>query len=172
MTRESQRSGLSATAVDRARPREKPYKLSDRDGLYLLVKPSGARYWRMNFKFHQLQRTASFGRYPEVSLAEARQRLLEARRQPSRASIRSIRQSSTKWPPRSQRDTRSGRWQRSGWRRCGWKKNRPKDERTAHGFRAMAATLLNVMGTWNPDAVGRQLAHAEPNSVRRAYARG
>jgi len=81
MTRESQRSGLSATAVDRARPREKPYKLSDRDGLYLLVKPSGARYWRMNFKLHQLQRTASFGRYPEVSLAEARQRLLEARRQ-------------------------------------------------------------------------------------------
>lgn len=81
MTRESQRSDLSATAVDRARPREKPYKLSDRDGLYLLVKPSGARYWRMNFKLHQLQRTASFGRYPEVGLAEARQRLLEARRQ-------------------------------------------------------------------------------------------
>lgn len=76
----SPKSGLSATAVDRARPREKAYKLSDRDGLYLLVKPSGARYWRMNFKLHQLQRTASFGRYPEVTLAEARQLLLEARR--------------------------------------------------------------------------------------------
>ncbi|MFK4872662.1 tyrosine-type recombinase/integrase [Novosphingobium sp. ZW T3_23] len=77
---ESSKSGLSSTAVDRARPREKAYKLSDRDGLYLLVKPSGARYWRMNFKLHQLQRTASFGRYPEVTLAEARQLLLKARR--------------------------------------------------------------------------------------------
>ncbi|WP_235054358.1 Arm DNA-binding domain-containing protein, partial [Novosphingobium lindaniclasticum] len=91
-------SGLSATAVDRARPRENAYKLSDRDGLYLLVKPSGARYWRMNFKLHQLQRTASFGLYPEVILAEARQRLLEARRLPSRASTRSIRLSWTRSP--------------------------------------------------------------------------
>ncbi|MFT5331004.1 MAG: integrase [Parasphingorhabdus sp.] len=47
-----------------------------------------------------------------------------------------------------------------------------KEEMTAHGFRAMAATLLNEMGIWNPDAIERQLAHAESNSVRRAYARG
>src|SRR3546814_18355749 len=47
-----------------------------------------------------------------------------------------------------------------------------KDEMTAHGFRAMAATLLNEMGIWNPDAIERQLAHVEANSVRRAYTRG
>jgi len=47
-----------------------------------------------------------------------------------------------------------------------------KDEMTAHGFRAMAATLLNEMGIWNPDAIERQLAHMENNGVRRAYARG
>lgn len=46
------------------------------------------------------------------------------------------------------------------------------DEMTAHGFRAMAATLLNEMGRWNPDAIERQLAHQEVSSVRRAYARG
>jgi len=45
-------------------------------------------------------------------------------------------------------------------------------EMTAHGFRAMAATLLNEMGQWNPDAIERQLAHQEVSSVRRAYARG
>ena len=45
-------------------------------------------------------------------------------------------------------------------------------EMTAHGFRAMAATLLNEMGRWNPDAIERQLAHQEASSVRRAYARG
>jgi integrase len=47
-----------------------------------------------------------------------------------------------------------------------------QDEMTGHGFRAMAATLLNEMGLWNPDAIERQLAHADNNAVRRAYARG
>lgn len=42
------------------------------------------------------------------------------------------------------------------------------DEMTAHGFRSMAATRLNEMG-WNPDAIERQLAHAESNKVREAY---
>jgi integrase len=45
-------------------------------------------------------------------------------------------------------------------------------EMTAHGFRAMAATLLNEMGRWNPDAIERQLAHQDTSAVRRAYARG
>jgi integrase len=47
-----------------------------------------------------------------------------------------------------------------------------KEEMTAHGFRAMAATLLNEMGLWNADAIERQLAHMENNAVRRAYTRG
>ena len=44
-----------------------------------------------------------------------------------------------------------------------------KDEATAHGFRSTAAVRLNEMGRWNSDAIERQLAHQEPNSVRRAY---
>jgi integrase len=47
-----------------------------------------------------------------------------------------------------------------------------EDEMTAHGFRAMAATLLNEMGCWNADAIERQLAHMDSNQVRAAYARG
>jgi len=43
-----------------------------------------------------------------------------------------------------------------------------KNEMTGHGFRSMAATRLNEMG-WNPDAIERQLAHAESNKVRAAY---
>jgi integrase len=43
---------------------------------------------------------------------------------------------------------------------------------TAHGFRAMAATLLNEMGQWNPDAIEKQLAHLDSSAVRRAYTRG
>lgn len=43
---------------------------------------------------------------------------------------------------------------------------------TAHGFRAMAATLLNEMGIWNPDAIEKQLSHLDSSMVRRAYTRG
>lgn len=56
-------------------------KDSDRDGLYLFVKPTGTRYWRMNYRFRGQQRTISFGRWPEILLGEAREMLLEARRQ-------------------------------------------------------------------------------------------
>jgi integrase len=48
----------------------------------------------------------------------------------------------------------------------------PSDEMSAHGFRSMASTRLNEMGRWNPDAIERQLAHQEANTVRRAYTHG
>lgn len=47
-----------------------------------------------------------------------------------------------------------------------------QEEMTAHGFRAMAATLLNEMGIWNPNAIEKQLAHLDTSIVRRAYTRG
>jgi len=53
-------------------------------------------------------------------------------------------------------------------RRLGYSKH----EATAHGFRAMASTLLNESRLWSADAIERQLAHLEGNDVRRAYARG
>ena len=46
-----------------------------------------------------------------------------------------------------------------------------KDEMTAHGFRSAASSMLNECGIWNADAIERQLAHVDNDSVRRAYAR-
>ena len=46
------------------------------------------------------------------------------------------------------------------------------DEMTAHGFRAMASTLLNECGKWHPDAIERALAHGDTDKVRAAYHRG
>jgi integrase len=46
-----------------------------------------------------------------------------------------------------------------------------KDEMTGHGFRSAASSMLNESGLWNADAIERQLAHADSDSVRRAYAR-
>ena len=80
MSGKAQKSGLTAAWVKRARPKDKPYKLSDRDGLYLLIEPTGTRVWRMNYRLRGKQRTITFGRWPELLLGEARERLLEARR--------------------------------------------------------------------------------------------
>lgn len=46
------------------------------------------------------------------------------------------------------------------------------DEMTAHGFRAMASTLLNESGKWSPDAIERALAHKDKDTIRAAYHRG
>jgi integrase len=46
-----------------------------------------------------------------------------------------------------------------------------KDEMTAHGFRSAASSMLNECGMWHADAIERQLAHIDNDSVRRAYAR-
>lgn len=56
----------------------------------------------------------------------------------------------------------------AGLRRLGY----TTDEMTAHGFRAMASTLLNESGKWSPDAIERALAHSDSDSVRASYQRG
>ncbi len=63
---------LSVVAIKAAEIRGKAYKLSDRDGLYLLVTPSGGRYWRMNYRHYGKQKTLAFGVWPDTGLAEAR----------------------------------------------------------------------------------------------------
>lgn len=72
---------LSATKANAAKPRQKPYKLSDERGLYLLVHPGGGRYWRLKYRLHGRERLLALGVFPDVSLAMARERRDEARRQ-------------------------------------------------------------------------------------------
>ncbi|MFC3106914.1 tyrosine-type recombinase/integrase [Undibacterium arcticum] len=64
-----------------AKPKAKPYKLTDGGGLHLLVKPDGAKYWRMGYRFAGVERTLAFGKYPDVSLADARRARSAARDQ-------------------------------------------------------------------------------------------
>ncbi len=70
---------LTDAACRNAKPSEKPRKLADAGNLYLLVQPTGSRLWRMNYRFAGKQKTLAFGKYPEVSLGEARARRDEAR---------------------------------------------------------------------------------------------
>ena len=71
---------LTATAVKQAKPKDKPYKLSDGKGMHLLISPNGAKYWRVKYRFAGKEKTLALGVYPEVSLAEARDKLDKARR--------------------------------------------------------------------------------------------
>lgn len=70
---------LTVTAINAAKPKDKPYKLTDGLGLYLLVTEAGGRLWRMNYSFLKKQKTLSLGSYPEVSLAKAREKRSAAR---------------------------------------------------------------------------------------------
>lgn len=68
---------LTETAITTAEPKNKPYKLADERGLYLLVKQAG-KYWRFDYRFAGKRKTISFGVYPTVSLEAARASLEDA----------------------------------------------------------------------------------------------
>lgn len=72
--------GLTAVAIKAAKGRDKPYKLTDGDGLFLYVTPKGGRYWRMNYRHLGKQKTLAFGVYPDTGLADAREQRDAARK--------------------------------------------------------------------------------------------
>jgi len=71
---------LTAVAIKAAKGREKPYKLTDSDGLFLFITPNGGRYWRMNYRHLGKQKTLAFGVYPHTGLADAREQRDAARK--------------------------------------------------------------------------------------------
>lgn len=70
---------LTAVAIRNAAPSDKPLKLFDGGGLFLQVMPNGSRYWRLKFRHAGKEKLLALGVYPEVTLAEARQRRDKAR---------------------------------------------------------------------------------------------
>lgn len=71
---------LSDTSIRNAKSPEKPIKLADGGGLYLLLKPNGAKWWRLDYRFAGKRKTLSMGVYPEVGLKAARDKRDEAKR--------------------------------------------------------------------------------------------
>lgn len=71
---------LSDIAIRNAKPREKPYKMGDSLGLFLLVQPSGGRLWRLKYRLHGREKKLALGSYPDIGLSDARRRRDEARR--------------------------------------------------------------------------------------------
>src|SRR5271155_3725228 len=71
---------LTALALQNAKPKAKTYKLSDGDGLHLWVEPHGSKLWRFRYHFDSKEKMISFGSFPEVSLASAREKRDAARK--------------------------------------------------------------------------------------------
>ncbi|OZV01960.1 integrase [Enterobacter cloacae] len=71
---------LTARQISTAKPQDKPYKLADGGGLYLLVNPNGSRYWRLKYRLAGKEKLLSIGVFPDVTLAEARDKRNEAKR--------------------------------------------------------------------------------------------
>ena len=70
---------LTDIAIKQAKPGEKQKKISDGGGLFLLITPSGSKYWRLAYRYNGKQNTLALGVYPSVSLSEAREKRNEAK---------------------------------------------------------------------------------------------
>lgn len=71
---------LSDLKINKAKPQEKEYCLFDGGGLYLAVTPSGGKLWRIKYRFEGKNKLLHLGAYPVITLAEARQKLLDTKR--------------------------------------------------------------------------------------------
>ncbi len=71
---------ITDIAIRNAKPADKPQKLFDGGGLFLLITPNGGKWWRLKYRYAGKEKLLSFGTYPEISLKDARERRDEARK--------------------------------------------------------------------------------------------
>jgi len=71
---------LNNAKINSCHPKDKPLRLTDEKGLFLLVNPNGSKYWRLRYRISGKEKSLSLGIYPEVDLKEARAKRDEARR--------------------------------------------------------------------------------------------
>jgi integrase len=72
---------LTDVKIAKAKPQKKPQTMFDGDGLYLLITPTGGKLWRFKYRFEGKEKLLALGAYPEISLADARERRAIARKQ-------------------------------------------------------------------------------------------
>jgi len=72
---------LSDSTIKKAKPKEKEYKLFDGGGLHIVIKPTGSKLWRIKYRLNGKEKSKSLGKYPFVSLHEARAKLQEIKKQ-------------------------------------------------------------------------------------------
>jgi integrase len=71
---------LTDVTVRNAKPKDKPYKITDEKGMYVFVKPTGGKLWRFDYRYFGKRKTKALGSYPDISLNKARELRDEARK--------------------------------------------------------------------------------------------
>ena len=71
---------LTELSIKNVVPKDKEYKISDKDGLYLLVRVSGSKFFKYDYRFNGVKKEYAIGKYPQMSLKEAREELMEAKK--------------------------------------------------------------------------------------------
>ena len=66
---------LTDVAIKKTKPKEKPYKLSDCNGMYLEIMPNGSKYWRIKYRFGGKEKRLAFSIYPLIFLSSAREKV-------------------------------------------------------------------------------------------------
>jgi len=106
---------LTDTEIRRSKPGDKPYKLSDGGGLHLMVTPSGGKLWRWKYRFEGAEKLMALGRYPEITLADARERRDAARKQLAKGIDPMAERKAEKTAVMVARNTPSRRLPSNGW---------------------------------------------------------
>jgi len=70
---------LTDISIRNEKPKDKPYKLSDAAGLYILVQTNGSKYWRLKYRIAGKEKLLSIGSYPIVTLSVARDKAMQAK---------------------------------------------------------------------------------------------
>ncbi len=92
---------LTDAALKHLKPKEKTYKVTDRDGMYVLVRPSGTLTFRLDYRMNGRRETVTFGKYGPagLSLARARELCIDAKRAIMRGAIAGDRKAAREAPP-------------------------------------------------------------------------
>ena len=143
---------LTDTACKNLKPKAKPYKKSDGGGLHLLVQPTGAKLWRMAYRFGDREKKLSFGAYPDVTLVAARDKRDDAKRQLAEGTDPGVAKKEAK---RKQATAKTlGQWIEA-WLDKERNRKQPLDAKTLRSKERYAAYIKAEFGSLLPPAVKR-----------------
>ena len=136
---------LTDTQIKKVKAGEKPVKLFDGDGLFLNVMPTGSKIWRVAYRVDGKQKTVTVGKYPAVTLAQAREKCAEARKLLAADVDPVAQRRETKKAKAEANENNFEAVAREWW--AHWKHARTSDHHVAQTLRRLQADVFPAIGT-------------------------
>ncbi|MBX9870549.1 MAG: integrase arm-type DNA-binding domain-containing protein [Burkholderiaceae bacterium] len=141
---------LTDTAVKKTKPSASPVKLSDGKGLYLLVTEKGSKLWRWKYRVDGKEKVMALGAYPDVSIAQARDAMANARKLLASGSDPMIKRKADKLARQQSAENSFAAVARLWWEH--WKTTR-SDNHTVYVWRRLEADIFPAIGTRPVNAI-------------------